>query len=111
MQKPVRLILELQAPDPQQTSGVTGAGWTFFDIFHDGDITRPAVGSWKLPIYGGLTSPDAATTGGKGLLAAPGLALCLRIGEPGDMVLSGKVDHTTTVDMYQVPEYHKKAYD
>lgn len=95
MQKPLRLILELQAPDPQQSAGVAGAGWTFFDLFHDKDVTKPAVGSWKLPVYSGLTSPDAVTTGGKGLIAAPFLALCIRVGEPGDVSLSGKADHNT----------------
>ena len=94
-----------------QQSGVTGAGWTFIDLFHDGDVLAPAVGMWKLPIYSGFTSPDMATTGGKGLLAAPGMALCLRIGEPGDPLFSGKADHTTTAANYEVPKYHQQAFN
>ena len=107
LQKPVRLILELQAPDPQQSAGVVGTGWTYFDMFHNGDVKQPATGLWKLPIYAGMTQPDAANSGGKGLIASTGVALCIRIGEPGDQSLSGKADHRTTLAAYTVPRYHE----
>ena len=101
----VRVIFELQAVDPAQAAGFTGVGWTWLDIA-DKQTGRLRTGPWTLPIYGGRTQPAVAAGIGKRPPLAPGLALTVRVGPPGDPVFDATVSETLNLQASPVPREH-----
>ena len=105
-----RLLVEVQAQDPNQRSGHLSLGWSWLELFsgHSPDSLR--VGRWALPAYEGPARPD--------LFSGPGAAppapkptatigICIKIGLPADPMFRDKPGpHTTPAD-YAVPREHE----
>jgi len=75
-----QIIFEIQAPNKNEFAGL---GWTWLKLFN-GQPLELNEGRWHLPIYTGATRPDLTYLGGSELDKAPGVSLCVKLGNPGD---------------------------
>lgn len=100
------MVFEVQAP---QGSGWAGLGWSWVKIFTDEHELN--TGKWHLPVYQGATRPDLTHLGGGELEKAPGVSICVRIGNPGDEISKEEGGSMTNIVEYIIPPYHKDSYN
>ena len=100
-----RLIMELQSIDSNQQSGFIGVGWTWIELA-DRTTGKLRNGSFTLPIYTGVTKPSVAAGKGKRPPFAPGLAVNVKIGQPGDGIFNMQCFPAMNIDEAPVPREH-----